>query len=163
MVNWLIQELERNTMKKKNKEKEASSSIHASTSGNRSRSDSVDFFHSSRDRYNDNVIMNDSDHARSDEEFLSPKPVSRRKRRRYDQFHKTQDNIIIPGEEPEQHSDSSGDEEGTLTDDDDHDDSDFDELSSDDDELFAAPRSNLNYDPDEEKFVDVNEIGRAHV
>ena len=142
---------------KKGKEKEASSSIHASTSGNRSRSDSVDSSHSSRDRYDDDVIMNDSDHARSDEEFLSPKPVSRRKRRRYDQFHKTQDNIIIPGEEPEQHSDSSGDEEGSLTDDDDHDDSDFDELSSDDDELFAAPRSNLNYDPDEEKFVDVND------
>ena len=142
---------------KKGKEKEASSSIHASTSGNRSRSDSVDSSHSSRDRYDDDVIMNDSDHARSDEEFLSPKPVSRRKRRRYDQFHKTQDNIIIPGEEPEQHSDSSGDEEGSLTDDDDHDNSDFDELSSDDDELFAAPRSNLNYDPDEEKFVDVND------
>ena len=142
---------------KKGKEKEASSSIHASTSGNRSRSDSVDSSHSSRDRYDDDVIMNDSDHARSDEEFLSPKPVSHRKRRRYDQFHKTQDNIIIPGEEPEQHSDSSGDEEGSLTDDDDHDDSDFDELSSDDDELFAAPRSNLNYDPDEEKFVDVND------
>jgi len=142
---------------KKGKEKEASSSIHASTSGNRSRSDSVDSSHSSRDRYDDDVIMNDSDHARSDEEFLSPKPVSRRKRRRYDQFHKTQDNIIIPGEEPEQHSDSSGDEEGSLTDDDDHDDSDFDELSSDDDELFAAPRSNLNYDPDEEKFIDVND------
>src|SRR5256714_111322 len=142
---------------KKGKEKEASSSIHASTSGNRSRSDSVDSSHSSRDRYDDDVIMNDSDHARSDEEFLSPKPVSRRKRRRYDQFHKTQDNIIIPGEEPEQHSDSSGDEEGSLTDDDDHDDSDFDELSSDDDELFAAPRSNLNYDPNEEKFVDVND------
>ena len=142
---------------KKGKEKEASSSIHASTSGNRSRSDSVDSSHSSRDRYDDDVIMNDSDHARSDEEFLSPKPVSRRKRRRYDQFHKTQDNIIIPGEEPEQHSDSSGDEEGSLTDDDDHDDSDFDELSSDDDELFAAPRSNLNYDPDEEKFVNVND------
>ena len=142
---------------KKGKEKEASSSIHASTSGNRSRSDSVDSSHSSRDHYDDNVIMNDSDNARSDEEFLSPKPVSRRKRRRYDQFHKTQDNIIIPGEEPEQHSDSSGDEEGSLTDDDDHDDSDFDELSSDDDELFAAPRSNLNYDPDEEKFIDVND------
>ena len=41
-------------------------------------------------------------------------------------------------------------------DDDDHD-SDFDELSLDDDELFAAPRSNFNYDPDEEKFVDVND------
>jgi len=130
---------------KKGKEKE-----------NRSRSDSVDSSHSSQDRYDDDVIMDDSDHARSDEEFLSPKPVSRRKRRRYDQFHKTRDNIIIPGEEPEQHSDSSGDEEGSLTDDDDHD-SDFDELSSDDDELFAAPRSNLNYDPDEEKFVDVND------
>ena len=64
---------------KKGKEKEASSSIHASTSGNRSRSDSVDSSHSSRDRYDDDVIMNDSDHARSDEEFLSPKPVSRRK------------------------------------------------------------------------------------
>ena len=101
--------------------------------------------------------MNDSDHARSDEEFLSPKPVSRRKRRRYDQFHKTQDNIIIPGEEPEQHSNSSSDEEGSLMDDDDHDDSDFDELFSDDDELFAAFRFNLNYDPDEEKFVDVND------
>src|SRR5947208_17146159 len=63
----------------------------------------------------------------------------------------------ITGEEPEQHSDSSGDEEGSLTDDDDHDDSDFDKLSSDNDELFAAPRSNLNYDPDEEKFVDVND------
>ena len=48
-------------------------------------------------------------------------------------------------------------EEGSLTDDDDHDDSDFDELSSDNDELFAAPRSNLNYDPDEEKFVNVND------
>src|SRR6184192_3719535 len=60
---------------KKGKEKEASSSIHASTSGNRSRSDSVDSSHSSRDRYDDDVIMNDSDHARSDEEFLSPKPV----------------------------------------------------------------------------------------
>ena len=93
---------------KKGKEKEASSSIHASTSGNHSRSDSVDSSHSSRDRYDDDVIMNDSDHARSDKEFLSPKPVSRRKRRRYDQFHKTQDNIIIPGEEPEQHSDPSG-------------------------------------------------------
>src|SRR2546423_14099759 len=123
---------------KKGKEKEASSSIYASTSGNRSRSDSVDSSHSSRDRYDDNVIMNDSDHARSDEEFLSLKPVSCRKRQRYDQFHKTQDNIIIPGEESEQHSDSSGDEEGSLTDDDDHDDSDFDELSSDDDELFAV-------------------------
>ena len=142
---------------KKGKEKEASSSIHAFTSGNRSRSDSVDSSHSSRDRYDDDVIMNDSDHARSDEEFLSPKPVSRRKRRRYDQFHKTQDNIIIPGEEPEQHSDSFGDEKGSLTDDDDHDDSDFDELSSDDGELFAASRSNLNYDPDEEIFVDVND------
>ena len=97
---------------KKGKEKEASSSIHASTSGNRSRSDSIDSSHSSRNCYDDDVIMNDSDHARSDEEFLSPKPVS---------------------------SDSSSDEEGSLTDDDDHDDSDFDELSSDDDELFAAP------------------------
>ena len=38
-----------------------------------------------------------------------------------------------------------------------HDDSDFDELFSDNDELFAAPRSNLNYDLDEEKFVDVND------
>ena len=54
---------------KKGKEKEASSSIHAFTSGNRSRSDSVDSSHSSRDRYDDDVIMNDSDHARSDEEF----------------------------------------------------------------------------------------------
>src|SRR5688500_4260951 len=36
-------------------------------------------------------------------------------------------------------------------------DSDFDELPLDDDELFAAPHSNLNYDPDEEKFVDVND------
>src|SRR2546430_15762333 len=69
---------------KQGKEKEASSSIHASTSGNRSRSNSVDSSHSSQDRYDDDVIMNDSDHARSDEEFLSPKPVSRRKRRRYD-------------------------------------------------------------------------------
>ena len=101
--------------------------------------------------------MNDSDHARSDEEFLSPKPVSRRKRRRYDQFYKTQDNIIIPDEEPEQHSDSSGDEEDSLTNDNNHDDSDFDELSSNDDELFAVPRFNLNYDPDEEKFIDVND------
>ena len=141
---------------KKGKEKEASSSIHTFTSGNHSRSDSVDSSHSSQDRYDDDVIMDDGDHARSDEEFLSPKPVSRRKRRRYDQFHKTRDDIIISDEEPEQHSDSSGDEEGSLTDDDDHD-SDFDELSSDDDELFAAPRSNLNYDPDEEKFVDVND------
>src|SRR5207237_5107923 len=74
---------------KKGKEKEASSSIHASTSGNRSRSDSVDSSHSSRDRYDDDVIMKNSDHARSDEEFLSPKPVS---------------------------SDSSSDEEGSLTD-----------------------------------------------
>ena len=64
----------------------------------------------------------------------------------------------ISGEELEQHSDSSGDEEGSLTDDDDHYDSDFDKLSSDDDELFAASRSNLNYDPDEEKFVDVNDL-----
>src|SRR5947207_10354150 len=71
---------------KKGKEKEASLSIHASTSGNRSRSDSVDSSHS-QDHYDDDVIMNDSNHARSDEEFLSPKPVSRRKRRRYDQFH----------------------------------------------------------------------------
>ena len=69
---------------KKGKEKEASSSIHASTSGNRSRFDSVDSSHSSQDRYDDDVIMDDSDHARSDEEFLSPKPVSNRKRRRYD-------------------------------------------------------------------------------
>ena len=69
---------------KKGKEKE-----------NRSRFDSVDSSHSSQDRYDDDVIMDDSDHARSDEEFLSPKPVSRRKRRRYDQFHKTRDNIII--------------------------------------------------------------------
>ena len=94
---------------KKGKEKE-----------NRSRSDSVDSSHSSQDRYDDDVIMDDSDHARSNEEFLSPKPVSSRKRRRYDQFHKTRDNIIIPGEEPEQYSDSSGNEEGSLTDDDDH-------------------------------------------
>ena len=65
---------------KKGKEKEASSSIHAFTSGNRSRSDLVDSSHSSRDCYDDDVIMNDSDHARSDEEFLSPKPVSHRKR-----------------------------------------------------------------------------------
>src|SRR2546421_12168257 len=110
---------------KKGKEKEASSSIHAFTSGNHSRSDSVDSSHSSRDRYDEDVIMNDSDHAQSNEEFLSPKPVSRRKRQRYDQFHKIQDNIIIPGEEFEQHSDSSGDEKGFLTDNDDHDDSDF--------------------------------------
>ena len=41
--------------------------------------------------------------------------------------------------------------------DDDNHDSDFDELSLDDDELFAAPHSNLNYDLDEEKFVDVND------
>ena len=65
---------------KKGKEKEASSSIHTSTSVNRSRSDSVDSSHSSQDHYDDDVIMNDSDHARSDEEFLSLKPVSRRKR-----------------------------------------------------------------------------------
>ena len=65
---------------KKGKEKEASSSTHASTSGNRSRSDSVNSSHSSQYRYDDNVIMDDRDHARSDEEFLSPKPVSSRKR-----------------------------------------------------------------------------------
>src|SRR5205085_9297480 len=70
--------------------------------------------------------------------FLAISPLSIAKGP-YDQFHKTQDNIIISGEEPEQHSDSSGDEEGSLTDDDDHDDSDFDELSSNDDKLFAAP------------------------
>ena len=85
---------------KKGKEKETSSLIHAFTSGNCSRSDSVDSSHSSQDHYDDDVIMDDKDHARSDEEFLSPKPVSSRKRRRYDQFHKTRDNIIIPGEEP---------------------------------------------------------------
>ena len=45
--------------------------------------------------------MDDSDHTRSDEEFLSPKPISSRKRQRYDQFHKIRDNIIIPSEEPE--------------------------------------------------------------
>src|SRR2546425_12959979 len=50
---------------KKGKEKEASSSIHAFTSGNRSRSDSVDSSHSSQDRYDDDIIMNDSDHAKN--------------------------------------------------------------------------------------------------
>src|SRR6266498_3857140 len=63
---------------KKGKENEASSSIYTFTSGNRFRSDSVDSSHSSRDRYNDDVIMNDSDHVQSDEEFLSSKPVSHR-------------------------------------------------------------------------------------
>ena len=48
---------------KKGKEKEASSSIHAFTSGNRSRSDSVDSSHFSQDHYDDDVIMDDSDHA----------------------------------------------------------------------------------------------------
>src|SRR5437868_11972775 len=65
---------------KKGKEKEASSSIHAFTSENHFRSDSVDSSHSSRDRYDDDVIMNNSNHTRSDEEFLSPKPVSHRKK-----------------------------------------------------------------------------------
>src|SRR5437763_17035945 len=59
---------------KKGKEKEASSPIHASTSGNRCRSDSVDCSHSSRDRYDDDVIMNDSDHTRTAEDLLSTMP-----------------------------------------------------------------------------------------
>src|SRR4051812_29431417 len=54
---------------KKGKEKEASSSIHAFTSGNHSKSDSVNSSHTSQDRYDNDVIMDDSDHARSDEEF----------------------------------------------------------------------------------------------
>jgi hypothetical protein len=67
--------------------------VHAS--GSRDR-DSVD----SSQIHDDDIVM---DHDRSDEEFLTPKPVSiRKRRRRYDRFQKTHEHtMVIPEEEPE--------------------------------------------------------------
>ena len=65
----------------------------------------------------------------------------------------------MPGEESKESNlqldSSSSDEDGLLPVDDDL---DFDELHLDDDELFAAPGSNFNYDIDEEINVNINNL-----
>jgi len=136
---------------KKNKEKETSLSTHALESRNSSKSSSDDYYQLP---YNEDITIIDRDNDQSDEEFFIKKSADvRKKRKRYDQFHKTDNTIIIPIEDTEQWSESS-DEEGSQTS---GDELDFDKLILDDDELFAAPGSNLNFDPDKEKNIDIND------
>src|SRR4051812_41918890 len=100
--------------------------------------------------------MIDSDHNQSNND-IGKSVCVRHKRRKYDRFRKTNDTIIASGEEPNQ-SDPSSDEEGFQLIDDFNDyKSDIDESFLDDDELFAAPSSNFNYDPDEENITVMND------
>jgi len=136
---------------KKNKEKETSSSTHTLESRNSSKSSSDDYYQLP---YDEDITMIDRNNNQSDEEFFIKKSADvRKKRKRYNQFYKTDDTIIILIEDTEQRSESS-DEEGSQTSDDEL---DFDKLILDDDELFAAPGSNLNFDPDKEKNIDIND------
>ena len=136
---------------KKNKEKETSSSTHALESRNSSKLSLDDYYQLP---YDEDITMIDRDNDQSDEKFFIKKSADvRKKRKRYDQFHKTDDTIIISIEDTEQRSESS-DEEGSQTS---GDKLDFDKLILDDDELFAAPGSNLNFDPDKKKNIDIND------
>jgi hypothetical protein len=113
-------------------------------SSNRLRSNSVD---SSQILHDDDVVM---DEDRSDEEFLTPGPVSiRRNRRRFDKFQNTRDHTMaILDEETEHQVSSSDDDESSV---DDASDSEGEESVSDDGEVpiepFATPGS---YDQDYE-------------
>src|SRR5271154_1218223 len=96
--------------------------------------------------------MDDPD--RSDEEFLLPKPVGiRKKRRRYDRFQKTYERTtVLPEEEETEQVDSSDD---SSDDDDSVDDAPVDDGPIlDDDELFAAP--DHSYDSDQEYPINTN-------
>src|SRR5271154_1011723 len=136
---------------KKNKEKEPSSSTYALESRNSSKSSLDDYYQLSYDK---DITIIDRDNDQSDKEFFIKKSADvRKKRKRYDQFHKTDDTIIIPIEDTEQRSESS-DEEGSQMS---GDELDFDKLILDDDELFVAPGSNLNFDLDKKKNIDIND------
>ena len=111
---------------------------------------------SSQNPYDDDIVMIDSDHNHSNDNRPEKSVHIRKKRRRHNRFRETFDIIIDPGEEPAQFSDSSSDEDDFRPIDDFNDnESDFD--VDDDDELFAAPSTNLNYDPDEEGITDIND------
>ena len=92
------------------------------------------------------------DNVHSDEEKRPPIDV-RRKRRRYDQFRNT---LVIPGDEIEQQSDTSDDDnEGSQLN---EEELDFDESLLDKNDLFATPSLNLNYDPNKVRNVDINDL-----
>ena len=105
--------------------------------------------------------MIDDDHDQSDKEIFIRKSVSiRKKQRRYDQFHKT-DNIIL-SEKYEKQVYSTSDEEGFQSidelDDDELDLEDYD-LPLNDDKLFAAPSlANPNYNSDQKNNIDINDL-----
>jgi hypothetical protein len=131
---------------RKGKGKEANPSTQSSSGGGSSSSGG-----GSQILYDDDVVMDD----RSDEEFLTPSPVSfRKKRRRYDRFQEPYvHNIIVPDEGTDHRVDSpgeSGDDEDSIYDGPYLDD---DELSSDDEgiqfKLFATPGGFYNSDQED--------------
>src|ERR1051325_2511790 len=120
---------------KKRKEEEFRTSIHVSESGNSSKSASAA---SSQNLYDDDVVMIDSNHNRSDNDHFEKPTHIRNKRRRYNRFRKTNDTIFALSEKPNQQSDSSSDEEDfQLTDNFDDYKSDLKESFLNDDELFV--------------------------